>query len=219
MSPENKSSVKKVIGRTIASLTLTAAIVIEDSKVNDEVSWNNPDHVLMLDNSTEINLFPAPLEFENLQLSQLSAYGPIEPYYGINLLEEYTKFQQGEKVRQSAVEESAKEEEKVLEKQNTQGNYIDKSPSEIQAAAISGETVWDTIVLCEASGNWNINTGNGYYGGLQMDMTFWSNYGGFEYSRRPDQATREEQIIIAERGLAVQGWGAWPACSAKYGLR
>lgn len=79
-------------------------------------------------------------------------------------------------------------------------------------------SVWDALVKCEASGDWSINTGNGYFGGLQMDMDFWENYGGFEYAQRPDLATREQQITVAERGLIVQGWGAWPSCSKQLGL-
>lgn len=80
-------------------------------------------------------------------------------------------------------------------------------------------TVWDRLAECEAGGNWRINTGNGYYGGVQMDMSFWRNYGGPAFASRPDLASREQQIIVAERGLKVQGWGAWPACSRKLGLR
>ena len=71
---------------------------------------------------------------------------------------------------------------------------------------------WDAVAQCESSGDWHINTGNGYYGGLQEDLTFWRNYGGSSYASRPDLATRDEQITVAERGLAVQGRGAWPVC-------
>jgi resuscitation-promoting factor RpfB len=71
---------------------------------------------------------------------------------------------------------------------------------------------WDAVAQCESSGDWHINTGNGYFGGLQMDATFWRSYGGLRYAQRPDLATRAEQIAVAERGLAVQGRGAWPNC-------
>lgn len=76
--------------------------------------------------------------------------------------------------------------------------------------------VWDRLAHCEAGGNWGINTGNGYYGGLQFTLSSWQGVGGSGY---PHQASKAEQIARAERLLARQGWGAWPACSAKLGLR
>jgi uncharacterized protein YgiM (DUF1202 family) len=77
-------------------------------------------------------------------------------------------------------------------------------------------STWDELARCESSGNWSINTGNGYYGGLQFSLQTWRGFGG---TGMPHQASRLEQIKIAERVLAVQGWGAWPACSRKLGLR
>lgn len=75
---------------------------------------------------------------------------------------------------------------------------------------------WDRIAQCESGGNWNINTGNGFYGGLQHTLSTWHAYGG---TGMPHHASRAEQIRVAERVLAGQGWGAWPACSRKLGLR
>jgi LysM repeat protein len=80
-----------------------------------------------------------------------------------------------------------------------------------QAAPVS---VWDRVAQCESSGNWHINTGNGYYGGLQFTLSTWHGYGG---SGNPANASKSEQIRIAERVLAGQGWGAWPVCSVKAG--
>ena len=77
-------------------------------------------------------------------------------------------------------------------------------------------SVWDSLAQCESSGNWQINTGNGFFGGLQFTQSTWQEFGG---QGVPQNASREEQIAVAERVLAVQGWGAWPACSAKLGLR
>jgi uncharacterized protein YabE (DUF348 family) len=71
---------------------------------------------------------------------------------------------------------------------------------------------WDSIATCESSGNWAINTGNGYFGGLQFDQSTWERNGGLRYAERADLATREEQIAIAEVTRAQQGWGAWPVC-------
>ncbi|MFC8045910.1 transglycosylase family protein [Nocardia sp. NPDC057353] len=78
--------------------------------------------------------------------------------------------------------------------------------------------VWDALAKCEANGNWSINTGNGYYGGIQFDQSTWERQGGTKYAPRADLATREEQIAIAEVTRARQGWGAWPACTARLGI-
>jgi len=72
---------------------------------------------------------------------------------------------------------------------------------------------WDNVAHCESGGNWHINTGNGYYGGLQFTQGTWVNYGGTAYASRADLATREEQIAIANKVQHTQGWGAWPVCS------
>lgn len=85
-------------------------------------------------------------------------------------------------------------------------------------AAAAPDSDWDRLAQCEAGGNWNINTGNGYHGGLQFSQSTWAAYGGTQYAATADQATREQQIATAEKTLAGQGWGAWPACSAKLGL-
>ncbi len=71
---------------------------------------------------------------------------------------------------------------------------------------------WDALARCEAGGNWRINTGNGYYGGLQYDVRTWNAYGGGAYASRPDLATREQQIAIGEKTYAARGSSPWPAC-------
>lgn len=73
---------------------------------------------------------------------------------------------------------------------------------------------WDAIAACESGGNWATNTGNGYHGGLQFSPSTWSSHGGGEFAPTADQATREQQIAVAERVLASQGIGAWPTCGA-----
>jgi uncharacterized protein YabE (DUF348 family) len=78
---------------------------------------------------------------------------------------------------------------------------------------------WDALAGCESHGNWAINTGNGFYGGVQFDQNTWERQGGLRYAPRADLATREEQIAIAEVTRARQGWGAWPTCSARLGAR
>jgi resuscitation-promoting factor RpfA len=77
---------------------------------------------------------------------------------------------------------------------------------------------WDRLAQCESGGHWHINTGNGYYGGLQFSASTWLGYGGGKYASRADLATRRQQIAIAEKVLHGSGWGAWPACSAQLGL-
>lgn len=72
---------------------------------------------------------------------------------------------------------------------------------------------WDAVAACESGGNWSTATGNGYYGGLQFTQGTWMNYGGGVYASRADLATRGEQITIANKVQAAQGWGAWPVCS------
>ncbi|MEJ7585442.1 MAG: transglycosylase family protein [Acidimicrobiales bacterium] len=88
------------------------------------------------------------------------------------------------------------------------------APAPVASAPSGG--VWDRLAQCEAGGNWSINTGNGFYGGLQFTLSSWQGVGGTGY---PHQNSRETQIAMGQRLQASQGWGAWPACSIKLGLR
>ncbi len=85
------------------------------------------------------------------------------------------------------------------------------------ASAATQET-WESLAQCESNGNWHINTGNGYYGGLQFAQGTWEAFGGTEYAPRADLASKAQQIAVAERVLEAQGWDAWPACAAELGL-
>ncbi|MGC1211500.1 MAG: transglycosylase family protein [Micromonospora sp.] len=85
------------------------------------------------------------------------------------------------------------------------------------APASAASVNWDAIAQCESGGNWHINTGNGYYGGLQFSESTWNGYGGQKYAGRADLASRSEQITIAEKVLDGQGIGAWPVCGKKAG--
>ena len=78
--------------------------------------------------------------------------------------------------------------------------------------------MWDSVAACESGGNWGINTGNGYYGGLQFSSETWRSAGGTRFASRADLASKAEQIATAQRVLATQGPGAWPTCSARAGL-
>ncbi|MEU4337812.1 transglycosylase family protein [Micromonospora lupini] len=85
------------------------------------------------------------------------------------------------------------------------------------AAPAQAGVNWDAVAQCESGGNWKINTGNGYYGGLQFSQGTWAGYGGKKYAARADLASRGEQIAIAEKVLDGQGIGAWPTCGRKGG--
>lgn len=87
-----------------------------------------------------------------------------------------------------------------------------------ESASAAPVSTWDKVAQCESGGNWKINTGNGYYGGLQFTPGTWASAGGKSYAPRADLATKVQQIIVAERVLSTQGPGAWPVCSRKVGL-
>jgi len=86
------------------------------------------------------------------------------------------------------------------------------------AATAAPDSDWDALAQCESGGNWSINTGNGFHGRRQFSPSTWSGYGGGEFAPYAYQASREEQIVVGERVLAGQGWGAWPSCSSQLGL-
>lgn len=96
---------------------------------------------------------------------------------------------------------------------------VGTKPAAPAAPSVAGGSVWDMLAQCESTGNWAINTGNGFFGGLQFTPSTWLGFGGGEYAPSAHLATREQQIAIAQKVQAVQGWGAWPACTAKLGIR
>jgi resuscitation-promoting factor RpfA len=85
------------------------------------------------------------------------------------------------------------------------------------SASAATTSQWDQVAQCESGGNWSINTGNGYYGGLQFTPGTWRANGGGQYAGQPNQASREQQIAVAERVLQSQGIGAWPVCGQRAG--
>ena len=89
----------------------------------------------------------------------------------------------------------------------------------VDSDSSGGGGKWDVIAECESNGNWSINTGNGYSGGLQFLHSTWRAYGGQEFAPLAYQASKAEQIIVAERVLDDAGWGAWPTCSRRAGYR
>ncbi|HEY9367921.1 transglycosylase family protein [Streptomyces sp.] len=87
-----------------------------------------------------------------------------------------------------------------------------------KASCVNDQWPWGCVADCESGGDWHINTGNGFYGGLQFWQPTWEEHGGLKYARRADLATRAQQIKVAEEVLRTQGWKAWPVCSKRYGL-
>lgn len=94
----------------------------------------------------------------------------------------------------------------------------DPAPVETVVTTTGPDRVWYELAQCEATGNWGIDTGNGYYGGLQFSQSTWEGFGGGQYAPRADGATPEQQIAIAELTWEKQGWDAWPGCRDKLGL-
>ncbi len=95
------------------------------------------------------------------------------------------------------------------------GVALSASAANAAVPATAPASTWDSLAQCESGGNWGINTGNGYAGGLQFSPSTWAAYGG---TGSAANASREQQIAVAEKVQAGQGWGAWPACAAKLGL-
>ncbi len=96
---------------------------------------------------------------------------------------------------------------------------IAPAPACPAAPVTSATPVWDALARCESSGNWAVNTGNGYFGGLQFDAGTWSDFGGLAFAPRADLASRAQQIAVATRVRdSRNGYGSWPACAARLGL-
>ncbi|MHA6763721.1 LysM peptidoglycan-binding domain-containing protein [Streptacidiphilus sp. PAMC 29251] len=85
-------------------------------------------------------------------------------------------------------------------------------------ASAASNSTWDAVAQCESGGNWSIDTGNGYYGGLQFSASTWAAFGGTQYASTANQASQGQQIAVAEQVLASQGPGAWPVCGPQAGL-
>lgn len=83
----------------------------------------------------------------------------------------------------------------------------------------ASQRVWNRLAQCESGGRWKINTGNGYYGGLQISPSTWAGFGGKRFAGLPHKATKAEQIKVGKRIRHGQGWGAWPHCSRAIGVR
>ena len=114
--------------------------------------------------------------------------------------------------RAAAAQQAA---QRAAARQAAQQQPTAAAPAPSQPPPASGAVNWDAIAQCESGGNWSINTGNGYYGGLQFSQQTWEANGGLAYAPRADLASREAQIAVAEKVYADVGLGAWPVCGAQ----
>jgi resuscitation-promoting factor RpfB len=99
-----------------------------------------------------------------------------------------------------------------VENYGTKSRPVAPAPAPAPPPSDTSGLNWDAVASCESGGNWSINTGNGYYGGLQFSSSTWLAYGGGAYAARADLAAKSQQIAVAEKVLAAQGPGAWPVC-------
>lgn len=120
----------------------------------------------------------------------------------------------------TTVKYKAKGSSKIRTARQADGAWVSVKPAK-KVATVSSSRVkmWDRVAKCESGGNWKINTGNGYYGGLQFAAGTWRGYGGGKFGSTANKATKAEQIVIAEKVLKGQGAGAWGGCGRKAGLR
>ncbi len=86
-------------------------------------------------------------------------------------------------------------------------------------ASPDSDATWDKLAKCESTSNWDADTGNSFKGGLQFTDSTWKEFGGKKYASSADQASRKEQIAVARKVHAEQGWKAWPTCTKKLGMR
>ncbi|MCG6496848.1 transglycosylase family protein [Kitasatospora sp. A2-31] len=87
-----------------------------------------------------------------------------------------------------------------------------------RTAVTVADLVWDDLAECESGGDWRADTGNGYFGGLQIWPPTWEEAGGLRFADRPDHASRRQQTAVAEEILRMQGWEAWPVCAREIGM-
>lgn len=107
----------------------------------------------------------------------------------------------------------------LASKHRPRHRHLPAASRSLRRLSVENRHDWDALAQCEASGDWHINSGNGYYGGTQTTQSTWEAFGGLAYAPRADLASKAQQIAVNERILAAQGWAAWPTCSARLGLR
>lgn len=206
----------------ILKITAAATLVggsISDTRQSIEYDeYSNLTHTTLLLEGIEMNL-DRVIPYQNVFVPEpfIGPQKPSDEYLLQIALEELergvAKAVEEEKIRKE-------EEERIALLPPPQNESV--SAASVPPAPVyeEGETVWDKLVVCEASGNWAANTGNGFEGGLQFLPSTWLEYKDPEMPVHAYDATREQQITVAERVLLAQGWdAAWPGCSAKLGIR
>ncbi len=167
------------------------------------------------------------IEIELEEGNILRVEGPKAPNQDILRLEQeqhqkqriIVQEKEEKKISEEAAAEEAREVAQNIKKQNPTDSIVSAQAANGNS---SDEPIWNAIAHCESTDNWEINTGNGYFGGLQEDMEFWTTYGGLEYAERPDLATKEQQIIVARRardgynGYKTRGYSPWPTCGQEF---
>ena len=213
---------KKPVTRKVAALTVRQALRMHGVKVdrNDEVSPRlgkvlgererirvTKVRVVERRVTDEVLAFPTDITYDS------SMYEGEEKVVraGRNGSRDVTyrlRFENGELVARKVLS--------VRDLVEARAELVRVGTKERVVAYATGSTVWDQLAQCESGGNWAINTGNGYYGGLQFSLSTWQSYGGSGY---PHQNSREQQIAIAERvRAATGGYGSWPHCASVLGL-
>ncbi|WP_342319322.1 transglycosylase family protein [Corynebacterium mayonis] len=209
------SAAKKTVGQLLASRGIT---VDSNDRVNvalDAPVQPNMDIRIERVEAKDVQrteLFDAPAEYvDDPELAKGTEKVLIEGEPGERTIVERTLIVGGQPESTSVIE--------VRETRPARPAKIARGVNEQAVPAVANGSVWDALAACESGGNWSINTGNGYHGGLQFNPGTWAAYGGTQYAPTANLATREQQIAIAQKTQAAQGWGAWPACTAKLGLR
>jgi uncharacterized protein YabE (DUF348 family) len=123
-----------------------------------------------------------------------------------------------EEKKQPASDDSSKDKSSEGSKEESTKKSSGGESGGKSAPSTGNGSVWDSIAQCESGGNWSINTGNGFKGGLQFTDQTWKAFGGGSYAASADQASRDQQIAVAKKVQASQGWGAWPGCTGKLGI-
>lgn len=139
-------------------------------------------------------------------------------YDANNFIKDPSVINIGDKIRIPAEDEVITERALRVVKVAVKKTVVTGRNTGAAAPAVVNGNVWDALARCESGGNWAINTGNGYYGGLQFNRGTWLGNGGGKYAPYAHLATREQQIAIAEKVRAARGFKPWPACSRKLGL-
>lgn len=195
---------KKIVVKTAAAVSTAPAPTPAPAQVNVQVqSGDYLEKIANDHNTTYLRLFYANIDVTNPDL--------IFPGQTLRIPAETEELAARELPSSAPAEAVAA----VAANPNAGTAPVTTAPKRAANFAAGDGSVWDQIAACESGGNWAINTGNGFYGGLQFTLGSWAAVGG---SGSPADASREEQISRGQMLQARQGWGAWPACSAKLGL-